>query len=342
LQHGLVLRAASRPGGLIAIQLAGVVDAHTLDRFESALDKALEHGARSLLLDCSELRYMSSSGFGELIRYHDRLRERGGTMVLARVAPKVAVILEMLGLKSLIPIVDSLEEGIRVAQAGAPAPAPQPAETPAPSRAPSREGDTAGPGDEAPAGGVEPAGPEVVCPFCDAVLRAPGAGTHLCAGCGAPFALADEGDVRWEWAPEDPARVETMHLTLDARPRSIAALTIAIEALLGDRGVAHVRLRRFAREAGQACRLLAEHAYGAWSREDASRRAGPLHVLLLAGDDRLVVRAVERGRALDREAASVFATQADHLAQFAYRVLGDGVHSIEFVLLYHDAEVGAR
>ena len=82
MPHDLVLRAEERPDGVVLIHRAGVIDAHTLDKFEGALDQALEDGAKSLVLDCEELRYVNSSGFGELIRYFDRLREhlpdRGG------------------------------------------------------------------------------------------------------------------------------------------------------------------------------------------------------------------------------------------------------------------------
>lgn len=125
MQHDLVIRATESPDKILTLHLGGVIDAHTLDKFERRLAEAVEQGARSIVLDCEELRYVNSSGFGELIRYFDRLREQGGTLVLARVAPKVGIILEMLGLKSLIPMAVSLDAAIEVARQG-PAAAPQP------------------------------------------------------------------------------------------------------------------------------------------------------------------------------------------------------------------------
>ncbi|MFI5403852.1 MAG: STAS domain-containing protein, partial [Planctomycetota bacterium] len=123
MQHDLVIRATENEGKILTLHLAGVIDAHTLDKFERRLSEAIEQGSKSLVLDCEELRYVNSSGFGELIRYFDRLREQGGTLVLARVAPKVGIILEMLGLKSLIPMAVSLDAALEVARQG-PAAAP--------------------------------------------------------------------------------------------------------------------------------------------------------------------------------------------------------------------------
>ena len=110
MQADLVVRVAREPKGPTLIHLAGVIDTHTLDTFERALKAVLDAGARAVVIDCEELRYVNSSGFGELIRYHDRLCEIGGCLVIARVPPKVGVILEMLGLKSLIPVAAGLDE----------------------------------------------------------------------------------------------------------------------------------------------------------------------------------------------------------------------------------------
>ncbi len=116
MQYDLAIRNDPPQDRIATIGLGGVVDAHTLDKFEAALRSAAEGDVRSVVLDCEELRYINSSGFGELIRYSDRLREKGGSLVLARVPPKVGIILEMLGLKRLIPTAPSLAEAILAAK----------------------------------------------------------------------------------------------------------------------------------------------------------------------------------------------------------------------------------
>lgn len=334
MQHDLVIRATESPDKILTLHLGGVIDAHTLDKFERRLAEAVEQGARSIVLDCEELRYVNSSGFGELIRYFDRLREQGGTLVLARVAPKVGIILEMLGLKSLIPMAVSLDAAIEVARQG-PAAAPQP--LPAPPK--QEEGGAAG--------GEEPVAarhlPEerrsrirstrpvlstdkrtVVCAFCDTRLRIGGEGRWACPACGAPFATTREGGVAFDWSRAD---AEALHLTFDVTPRTLAAFAGMLEGILVERRVAHARMRRFAREAAHVCHVVAEGAY-------EGGRKGPLHILALAGPQRLHLRIVDRGRALAADSSRVFATQARLFLDFRYATVGEHLNVTEFAFAY--------
>jgi anti-anti-sigma factor len=332
VQHDLVLRAEERPDGVVLIHLAGVIDAHTLDKFEGALDEALENDAKSLVLDCEELRYVNSSGFGELIRYFDRLRERQGTLVLARVAPKVGIILEMLGLKSLIPITTGLDDALEIAAHGE-APLPVEPEEPEAPEVPPEE-------PAPPPSRLAPAAPQsrirsarpvlstdkrtVVCAYCDTRLRIGGAGRWACPACGAPFATTREGGVAFDWSRADS---DAIHLTFDVSPRTLAAFAGLLEGILVERRVSHARMRRFAREAAHVCHLIAEHAFEGGG-------PGPLHVLALAGPQRLHVRIVDRGRALDDEVKRIFSTQSRLFIDFRYSSQIENVNVTEFAFAY--------
>jgi hypothetical protein len=301
------------------------------------------------VLDCEELRYVNSSGFGELIRYFDRLREQGGTLVLARVAPKVGIILEMLGLKSLIPVATSLEAAVETAKLGpAAAPSQQPQEPPAPEQEGATAGASAGasagaaavrPGEEAAARQL----PEearsriravrpvlstdkrtVVCAFCDTRLRIGGDGRWACPACGAPFATTREGGVAFDWSRAD---AEAIHTTFDVTPRALAAFAGLVEGILVERRVPHARMRRFAREAAHVCHLVAENAF-------EGGRKGPLHILALAGPQRLHLRIVDRGRALGADAARVFATQSRLFLDFRYATVEEYLNVTEFAFAY--------
>jgi len=317
----LALRAEARSDGVVTIHCSGVLDSHTLDMFEAGLAKALDReGTKSFLLDCEELRYVNSSGFGELIRYSDRLKERGGVLVMARVPPKVAIILEMLGLKSLIPTVTSIEEGSAIAARGA---VPEdevetdtgselpPADIPAHRRLPA----------------IVPDEHTVVCAFCDARLRL-AASTETakwaCPSCGAPFSATPEGGVAFEWSN---AEAEAMHVAIDVTPRTLAALAGLIEGVLIERRVSHARMRRFAREAAHVCHVVSENAFGA-------ERRGPLHVLVTAGPQQLQIRIVDRGQPLGDDAQRIFSTQTRLFLDFRYATLAEGVNVTEFAFAY--------
>jgi anti-sigma B factor antagonist len=334
VQHDLVIRTTENADKILTLHLGGVIDAHTLDKFEQRLGEAVAQGWRALVLDCEELRYVNSSGFGELIRYFDRLREQGGTLVLARVAPKVGIILEMLGLKSLIPMAGSLEAALEIAKQG---PAAAPAVTAA---APAPEEEEGAAGEETPAARHLPEPRRsriratrpvlstdkrtVVCAFCDTRLRIGGEGRWACPACGAPFTTTREGGVAFDWSRAD---AEAVHLTFDVTPRTLAAFAGLLEGILVERRVSHARMRRFAREAAHVCHLVAENAF-------EGGRKGPLHILALAGPQRLHLRIVDRGRALGPDAGRVFATQNRLFLDFRYATLEENINVTEFAFAY--------
>ncbi|MCZ6788153.1 MAG: STAS domain-containing protein [Planctomycetota bacterium] len=331
MQHDLAVRVDSPAGEVVTLHLGGVIDAHTLDKFERALKQIVEAGTRSVLLDCEELRYVNSSGFGELVRYSDQLRARQGLLVLTRVPPKVAIILEMLGLKSLIPVVATLEEGRAIALGDLPPPTetmPVP-ETPAsgieqPREVMQRPVPTGRPAERQ----LEAGSRSVVCVFCATRVRIGGEGRWICPACGAPFSATEQGGVAFDWSRAD---ADPIHLTFDLSPRTLAAFAGTMEGILTERRVAHARMRRFSREAAHVCNLIAEHAF--------EGRKGPLHVLALAGPQRLHLRVVDRGRALGSEAGSIFATQARLFLDFRYSSHAKGVNVTEFAFAYEGSGV---
>jgi len=357
MQADLVLRVARETDGPTLIHLVGVIDAHTLDAFEGALRDAIESGSRAIVLDCDEVRYVNSAGFGELIRYHDQLKARGGRLVLARVPPKIGVILEMLGLKSLIPVATGLEEarGIArepvapdagVADAGVPGAGVSGAGagtnriTEAGAQAPARlDTRTTGqvpvgrPRDEPNQWGVGSASipPEaartVVCAICDARLRIAGEGEWACAACGAPFTVTEQGGIAFDWSR---AEADGIHMTFEVTPRSLAAFAGLIEGILVERRVPHARMRRFAREAAHVCHLLGEHACQA----SGSSAQAPLHALLLAGPQRLHIRLVDHGTSLADRVDRIFSTQKRLFLDFRYGTTVEGINVTEFAFAY--------
>ncbi|MHC4937418.1 MAG: STAS domain-containing protein [Planctomycetota bacterium] len=325
MRADLSLRTIREPDGPLLIHLAGVIDAHTLDTFESTMAEAIEQGAREVVLDCEELRYVNSAGFGELIRYHDQLRENEGRLVLARVPPKVGVILEMLGLKSLIPVATGLDDARTLARQQQ---SPITTETTRP--VPPSTLQVAPPVVNAPAApqksvpGNVPGDQTVVCAVCDARLRIAGEGEWACASCGAPFTVTRQGGIAFDWSR---AEADGVHLTFDVSPRTLAAFAGLLEGILVERRVSHARMRRFAREAAHVCHLLAENAFDEDSR-------GPLHVLALAGPQRLHVRVVDRGRSLAERSERIFSTQKRLFLDFRYGSQVEGVNITEFAFAY--------
>jgi hypothetical protein len=164
----------------------------------------------------------------------------------------------------------------------------------------------------------------VVCAVCDARLRIAGEGEWACASCGAPFTATQQGGIAFDWSR---AEADGVHLTFDVSPRTLAAFAGMLEGILVERRVSHARMRRFAREAAHVCHLLAENAF-----DDGA--GGPMHVLALAGPQRLHLRIVDRGRALNERADRIFSTQKRLFLDFQYGSQIEGVNMTEFAFAY--------
>jgi anti-sigma B factor antagonist len=74
------------------------------------LVRLIEGGARWLIVDCSQLGYISSVGLTTLIRLHKRLTERGGVLKLAAVQPPLAKLLHITRLEQVFEMYPSVED----------------------------------------------------------------------------------------------------------------------------------------------------------------------------------------------------------------------------------------
>ena len=83
------------------VQLVGRLDAAEAER----VDTALKQLSGPLVLDCSELDYISSAGLGILIEAHKRLKAAGHGLTLANLVPRVRNVFAYAGLDRLLNIV---------------------------------------------------------------------------------------------------------------------------------------------------------------------------------------------------------------------------------------------
>ncbi len=82
---------------------------HLVGRLDAAesehVDRALKALSGPLMLDCSELDYISSAGLGVLIEAHKRLAAAGQGLTLSNLNPRVRNIFAYAGLDRLLKIV---------------------------------------------------------------------------------------------------------------------------------------------------------------------------------------------------------------------------------------------
>jgi anti-sigma B factor antagonist len=94
------------------VYLKGYLDAHTAPEFEKALQNLIELNKVRLVVNLSELNYISSAGLGVFMGFIEDIRSKGGDIKLAEMTDKVFRVFDLLGFPVLYEIFDREEEAV--------------------------------------------------------------------------------------------------------------------------------------------------------------------------------------------------------------------------------------
>lgn len=94
-------------GHVQILDLKGELDAHTASELEAAIQKCQGNLQVHILINGSNLMYISSAGLGVFMAYIEDIRENGGDIKIAALQPKVYNVFDLLGFPMLFDIMDS-------------------------------------------------------------------------------------------------------------------------------------------------------------------------------------------------------------------------------------------
>ena len=97
----------------VALRCQGDLDAHTFEILDEAIMGLMEAGATHLLIDLTEVPYMSSAGIGVIIGSRSEAEEAGGKLVLLNPNNDIFDVLESMGMTNVLDIAHSLEEALQ-------------------------------------------------------------------------------------------------------------------------------------------------------------------------------------------------------------------------------------
>ena len=103
---------------VLILRADGGIDGKVGEQFVGTLERLVAAGARNMIIDCSGLGHISSSGVGVLMRLHRKLWAVGGDVKLAAVPGAAFHLLELTRLAELFdifPTVDAALEAFRKA-----------------------------------------------------------------------------------------------------------------------------------------------------------------------------------------------------------------------------------
>ena len=107
--RGCVIQREER-GDLDVLHLDGSLDAYSFLRLEMTLNDLRDSKRNRVILDCTNLEYISSAALGALIGFARRARESAGDLKLARLSPKIYNIVELLGFHKILEIFKDAEQ----------------------------------------------------------------------------------------------------------------------------------------------------------------------------------------------------------------------------------------
>ena len=101
-----------RHADLQVVSLLGRLDSMGASTLQSSLNELVAAGENRLLIECSELSYVSSVGLGIFVNSAKVLRSKGGDLSFAGLTPHVRSVFDMVGFLSIFEVYASLEEAI--------------------------------------------------------------------------------------------------------------------------------------------------------------------------------------------------------------------------------------
>lgn len=89
---------------VLILNADGGLNADTAASFVSQLEQLIDFGVKKMIIDCTNLTYISSYGIGVLVRLHNKLAKLGGDVKIAAAQNFVLQALNLVRLGQLLDI----------------------------------------------------------------------------------------------------------------------------------------------------------------------------------------------------------------------------------------------
>ncbi len=103
----------SKKGNYLVVKVAGRLDTSNFGELEKRLLENIEKGEKEIVIDCSELNYISSSGLRVFLMVLKKVSATGGHLHLCCLQDTISEIFEIAGFNSIFKIFVTLEEATK-------------------------------------------------------------------------------------------------------------------------------------------------------------------------------------------------------------------------------------
>jgi len=94
------------------LRVSGFLDAHTFEKVEGAIGALFSQGRHRLIVDLTDLDYISSAGAGVLLAVSSESAENGGGLVLLGPQERVMEVLDLLGVTGMLTVANDRDEAM--------------------------------------------------------------------------------------------------------------------------------------------------------------------------------------------------------------------------------------
>lgn len=94
----------------------GDLDAQSSINMDEKMQQLIQEKVTNIHIDGSQLAYISSAGLGVFISFLDEISSQGGKMIFSNLSAEVKDVFELLGLSSLVTIVDQAQSAAPIFQ----------------------------------------------------------------------------------------------------------------------------------------------------------------------------------------------------------------------------------
>jgi anti-sigma B factor antagonist len=99
-------------GDVAILYLKGFLDAHTAPELEKAIQEVMDENTFNILVNFTQLDYISSAGLGVFMGFIEAIREQHGDIRMSSMTSKVYKIFDLLGFPKLYKIFTEEEEAL--------------------------------------------------------------------------------------------------------------------------------------------------------------------------------------------------------------------------------------
>jgi anti-sigma B factor antagonist len=94
------------------VTVSGRVDSNTAPAFEEALKNVIEGGQHNVILELTDVEFMSSAGLRGMVSSLKGCKSGGGSLVIAAPSNRVVEVMQLAGLTSLFGVFDDLTSAV--------------------------------------------------------------------------------------------------------------------------------------------------------------------------------------------------------------------------------------